>query len=57
MSSHVVTYVSGLYTLSIPNTTHLLEGKFGDMKRLLKCHHRLKKVNKMLSINDYSAKE
>ena len=43
--------------LSIPNTTHLLEGKFGDMKRLLKCHHRLKKVNKMLSINDYSAKE
>ena len=43
--------------LGIPNTTHLLEGKFGDMKRLLKCHHGLKKVNKMLSINDYSAKE
>ena len=43
--------------LSIPNTTHLLEGKFGDMKRLLKCHHGLQKANKMLFINDYSAKE
>ena len=43
--------------LNIPNTTHLLEGKFGDMKRLLKCHHGLKKSNKMLFINDYSAKE
>ena len=57
MSSHVVTYISGLYTLSIPNTTHLLEGKFGGMKRLLKCHHRLKKENKMLFIDDYFAKE
>ena len=43
--------------LSIPNTTHLLEGKFGDMKRLLKCHHGLKKANKMLFINDYFVKE
>ena len=42
--------------LSIPNTTNLLEGKFGDMKRLLKCHHGLKKANKMLFINDYFAK-
>ena len=43
--------------LSIPNTTNLLEGKFGDMKRLLKCHHGLKKANKILFINDYFAKE
>ncbi len=43
--------------LSIPNTTHLLEGKFGDMKRLLKCHHGLKKANKILFINDYFAKK
>ena len=42
--------------LSIPNTTNLLEGKFGDMKRLLKCHHGLKKANKILFINDYFAK-
>ena len=57
MSSHVVTYVSGLYTLSIPNTTHLLEGKFGDMKRLLKYHHGLKKENKVRFIKAYFAKE
>ena len=43
--------------MSIPNTTNLLEGKFGDMKRLLKCHHGLKNENNMLFINDYFAKE
>jgi len=43
--------------LSIPNTTNLLEGKFGDMKRLLKCHHGLKKANEILFINDYFLKE
>ena len=42
--------------LSIPNTTNLLEGKFGDMKRLLKCHHGLKKANNILFVNDYFAK-
>ena len=43
--------------LDIPNTTNLLEGKFGDMKRLLKCHHGLKKKNKIRFIKDYFAKE
>jgi len=43
--------------LSIPNTTNLLEGKFGDMKRLLKCHHGLKKANNILFVNDYFLKE
>ena len=43
--------------LGIPNTTNLLEGKFGDMKMLLKCHHGLKKENKVRFIKDYFAKE
>ncbi|MFC0036356.1 hypothetical protein [Cardiobacterium valvarum] len=41
----------------IPNTTNLLEEKFGDMKRLSKCHHGLKKENKILFIKDYFAKK
>ena len=43
--------------LCIPNTANLLEGKFSEMKQLLRCHHGLKKSNKMLFINDYFAKE
>lgn len=43
--------------LGIPNTTNLLEGKFGDMKRLSKCHHGLKKENKVRFIRDCFAKK
>ena len=42
--------------LGIPNTTNLLEGKFGDMKRLLRCHRGLKKENKLRFIKHYFAK-
>ena len=42
--------------LDIPNTTNLPEGKFGDMKRLLQCHHGLKKENKVRFIKDYFTK-
>lgn len=39
--------------LSIPKTTNLLEGCFGDMKRLLRCHSGMKKENKIRFIKDY----
>ena len=32
--------------LGIPNTTNLLEGKFSEMKPLLRCHRGLKKESK-----------
>ena len=39
--------------LSIPKTTNLLEGCFGDVKRLLSCHSGMKKENKIRFIKDY----
>ena len=43
--------------LGIPNTINLLEGKFSEMKQLLRCHRGLKKENKLRFIKDYFAKE
>ena len=43
--------------LCIPNTTNLLEGKFSEMKQLLRCHRGLKKESKLRFIKDYFAKE
>ena len=43
--------------LGIPNTTNLLEGKFSEMKPLLRCHRGLKKESKLQFIKDYFAKE
>ena len=43
--------------LCIPNTTNLLEGKFSEMKQLLRCHRGLKKESKLRFIRDYFAKE
>ena len=43
--------------LGIPNTTNLLEGKFSEMKQLLRCHRGLKKESKLQFIKDYFAKE
>ena len=43
--------------LCIPNTINLLEGKFSEMKPLLRCHRGLKKENKLRFIKDYFAKE
>ena len=43
--------------LGIPNTTNLLEGKFSEMKQLLRCHRGLKKESKLRFIKDYFAKE
>ena len=43
--------------LCIPNTTNLLEGKFSEMKQLLRCHRGLKKEGKLRFIRDYFAKE
>jgi len=43
--------------LCIPNTTNLLEGKFSEMKQLLRCHRGLKKDSKLRFIKDYFAKE
>ena len=43
--------------LGIPNTTNLLEGKFSDMKQLLRCHRGLKKENKLRFIKYYFAKD
>ena len=42
--------------LGIPNTTNLLEGKFSEMKPLLRCHRGLKKESKLRFIKDYFAK-
>ena len=42
--------------LGIPNTTNLLEGKFSEMKQLLRCHRGLKKGSKLRFIKDYFAK-
>lgn len=42
--------------LGIPNTTNLLEGKFSEMKQLLRCHRDLKKENKLRFIKHYFAK-
>ena len=42
--------------LDIPNMTNLPEGEFGDMKRLLQCHHVLKRKNKVRFIKDYFTK-
>ena len=42
--------------LGIPNTTNLLEGKFSEMKLLLRCHRGLKKESKLRFIKDYFAK-
>lgn len=39
--------------LNIPKTTNLLEGCFGDVKRLLSCHSGMKKENKIRFIKDY----
>ena len=43
--------------LCIPNATNLLEGKFSEMKQLLRCHRGLKKESKLRFIKDYFAKE
>ena len=43
--------------LGIPNTTNLLEGKFSEMKQLLRCHRGLKKENKLRFIKHYFAKD
>ena len=42
--------------LCIPNTTNLLEGKFSEMKQLLRCHRGLKKESKLRFIKDYFVK-
>ena len=41
--------------LNLPKTTNLLEGKFGDLKRLLACHCGMGKDNKVKFIKDYFA--
>ena len=43
--------------LGIPNTTNLLEGKFSEMKPLLRCHRGLKKEIKLRFIKDYFSKK
>ena len=43
--------------LGIPNTTNLLEGKFSEMKQLLRCHRGLKKERKLRFIKDYFSKK
>ena len=43
--------------LGIPNTTNLLEGKFSEMKQLLRCHRGLKKESKLRFIKDYFSKK
>lgn len=43
--------------LGICNTTNLLDGKFADLKQRLRCHHGLKKDNKMRFIKDYFSKK
>ena len=42
--------------LGIPNTTNLPEGKFSEMKQVLRCHRSLKKESKLRFIKDYFAK-
>lgn len=39
--------------LNIPQTSNLLEGRFSDMKRKLRCHQGMKKDNKIRFIKDY----
>ena len=43
--------------LGIPNATNLLEGKFSEMKQLLRCHRGLKKERKLRFIKDYFSKK
>ena len=43
--------------LAIPNTSNLLEGKFSEMKQLLRCHRGLKKESKLRFIKDYLRKK
>ena len=43
--------------LGIPNTTNLLEGKFSEMKQLLRCHRGLKKERKLRFIKDCFSKK
>ena len=43
--------------LGIPNTSNLLEGKFSEMKQLLRCHRGLKKERKLRFIKDYFSKK
>ena len=43
--------------LGIPNTANLLEGKFSEMKQLLRCHRGLKKESKLRFIKIYFVKE
>lgn len=39
--------------LDIPNTTNLLEGLFGELKRQLHCHHGLSNERKLRFIKDF----
>lgn len=39
--------------LDIQNTTNLLEGRFAELKRRLRCHQGMKKENKVRFIKDY----
>lgn len=39
--------------LNIPQTSNLLEGRFSDMKRKLRCHQGMGKDNKIRFIKDY----
>ena len=43
--------------LDIPKTTNFLEGRFGDMKRKLRCHQGMKKENKVRFIKDYFSRK
>ena len=43
--------------LGIPNTANLLEGKFSEMKQLLRCHRGLKKESKLRFIKIYFVKK
>ena len=43
--------------LDIPKTTNFLEGRFGDMKRKLRCHQGMRKENKIMFIKDYFSRE
>ena len=43
--------------LDIPKTTNFLEGRFGDMKRKLRCHQGMRKENKVRFIKDYFSRK
>lgn len=43
--------------LNIPNSTNLLENKFGELKRKLNCHRGMNKQNKILFIKDFLSKK